>query len=52
MALMGLVLVLIIIIFYLVLDAMHGGWGIFQYQEQLASLRGTRAALWGGAARL
>lgn len=47
-ALMGLVLALIGVIFYLVLDALHGNWGIFRYQEALEAMRGASAPNLGG----
>ncbi len=36
------------VIVYLFVDAMHGGWGLFRYQEIMSGMRGANAALLPG----
>lgn len=50
---MGAIIILLLAaIFYLILDAMHGNWGIFQYSELLATLGKTGMKIFRGVSSL
>lgn len=46
-AMAAIIAILLIALFYLVVDALHGNWGIFQYQELLASMANTGSVISG-----
>lgn len=48
--LFAVVIVLFAILLYITIDALHGGWGLFRYQEIMGGMRGANAAYLPSAA--